>query len=478
MIVSGWAQGDERTTLDDLFRRAAVANPDAIALADDRRQLTYAEADRAIWAIAARLRALGLSTDAVVGLQMPNTVESVLTLLGIPRAGMIAAVLPILWRENEIIAALSSVGAKALITAGRIGNIDHAALAMRVAAALFSIRQVCAFGDALPDGVVTLDDIFAARGTTSTPAARDGNPAAHAAVTTFEPTLRGIQPLLRNHAQMIAGGIPVATAGELKPGSSLASAMPLSSFAGLATIFIPWLVSGARLMLHQPVDVDSFVREAGSADVIASPGVLAPAFARGGRTIIANWRAPERTQPEPLRGTIVDVASFGEFAVHVARRDERGRIAPLTLGTNDLPGHPSTRPNVLEAKRTVAGTLALRGGMIARPGSAAPDHIALPEATDGFVDTGYPCRIDPDGSIVVTGPQPGMISIGGYRIASHDLDQIAAMTPFGMVSALPNGLLGQRLAGVSPESGELQAELEARGLNALIVGALGRRDAA
>ena len=53
-----------------------------------------------ISAIAARLRALGLHTDAVVGVQLPNTVESVLTILGVLRAGMIAAPLPLLWRRG------------------------------------------------------------------------------------------------------------------------------------------------------------------------------------------------------------------------------------------------------------------------------------------------------------------------------------------------------------------------------------------
>src|SRR5689334_23263847 len=147
MIADGWAQGEARTTLDDLFRRAAVANADGIGLADDARQLSYAEADRVIWAIAARLRALGLPMDAVIGVQLTNTIESPLTLLGVLRAGMIPAVLPMLWREREIVSALSGVGAKALVMTSRIGGADHAGLALRAAAGLFSIRQVCAFGD-------------------------------------------------------------------------------------------------------------------------------------------------------------------------------------------------------------------------------------------------------------------------------------------------------------------------------------------
>ncbi|MGB9367201.1 MAG: AMP-binding protein, partial [Xanthobacteraceae bacterium] len=94
-----------KATLDDLFRRAAVARPDALALLDppDRpsitdgpvRRLTYAEADRAISALAARLRGFGLPTDSVVAIQLANTVESVIALLAVMRAGLIAAPLPL-----------------------------------------------------------------------------------------------------------------------------------------------------------------------------------------------------------------------------------------------------------------------------------------------------------------------------------------------------------------------------------------------
>ena len=99
------------TTLDDMFRRTAARRPDAIALADPPnresftdgapRRLTYAEADRAISAIASQLRQLRLQTDSIVGIQLPNTVESVLTILGVLRAGMIAAPLPLLWRSID-----------------------------------------------------------------------------------------------------------------------------------------------------------------------------------------------------------------------------------------------------------------------------------------------------------------------------------------------------------------------------------------
>ncbi|MGD0027191.1 MAG: AMP-binding protein, partial [Xanthobacteraceae bacterium] len=161
-----------RVTVDDVFRLIAVRRPDALALVDAPnrqtftdgapRRLTYAEADRMVAAIAGRLRRMGLSTDAIIGIQLPNIVENPLTLLGVMRAGMIAAPLPLLWRRADAIAALARIGGKALITAGHVGSFNHCQFAMRVASEVFSIRYVCGFGEKLPDGVVPFDDLFTA----------------------------------------------------------------------------------------------------------------------------------------------------------------------------------------------------------------------------------------------------------------------------------------------------------------------------
>src|SRR5258707_1941532 len=101
-----------------------------------------------------------LPTDSVVGIQLPNIAESVLAILGVMRAGMIAAPLPLLWRRADAVAALSRVGAKALVTCGHVGSVDHCHLAIRVAADLFSIRYVCGFGADLPDSVLPIDESF------------------------------------------------------------------------------------------------------------------------------------------------------------------------------------------------------------------------------------------------------------------------------------------------------------------------------
>jgi hypothetical protein len=161
------------------------------------------------------------------------------------------------------------------------------------------------------------------------------------------------------------------------------------------------------------------------------------------RSIIALWRAPERLMnSRPCPGKIVDVAVFGETGVIVCPRSAVG-----------APGLTATIPGAVEMARSLAGTLMLRGAMVPRaafpPGAehGAAAHLMI--AADGFVDTGYPCRLPAsDCGLIITGPPAGTNTVGGYRFHRDALDRIAAaVSPDAVVMALPHALLGERLAG-------------------------------
>src|SRR5215470_14456146 len=339
-----------RATLDDMFRRAAARRPKAIALMDPPnresltdgapRQLTYAQADRIVSAIAGRLHRLGLQTDSVIGLQMPNTVESVLTFLGIMRAGLIAAPLPLLWRGADVVATLSRLGAKALITCNRVGAVDHGDLAVHMAAEIFPIRYVCGFGARVPDGVVPFDDLLTLEKPDPLPSIeRAVNPAAHLALITWDVSPAGLVPVARNHFEMLAAGLAVILEGRIAQDATILSALTMSSFAGIALTIVPWLVSGGTLSLHHPFDAQVFAeqRRDHQCNTVILPGQVVSRLADAGllagrhgfgrdglKTVIAAWRAPERIAASPpwrdASASLVDVHIFGETALLAATR--------------------------------------------------------------------------------------------------------------------------------------------------------------
>ena len=70
------------------------------------RTLSFAQADCAISRRSKAARTW-IADRHLVAMQLPNTVESIVAFLGVLRAGMIAVPMPLLWRQQEIVAALA-----------------------------------------------------------------------------------------------------------------------------------------------------------------------------------------------------------------------------------------------------------------------------------------------------------------------------------------------------------------------------------
>lgn len=495
--------GPGRATIDEIFRRIAQRQPETLALTDAPnrqtftdgapRRITYAAAERMIGALAGRLRRMGLSTDAVIGIQLPNIVEHILTILGVMRAGMIAAPLPLLWRRADAIAALSRVGAKALITCGHVGDFNHCQFAMRVASEIFSIRYVCGFGQNLPDGVVPFDDLFAAERLDPVPPferERQQNAAAHIAVITFEVGNSGIVPVARNHLQLLSGGLGVTLEGRVGQDARILSTIAPSSFAGISLTLMPWLLSAGTLSLHHPFAPELLAqqRRSDKCRTLILPGLIAQrlaaagAFARDGvATVIGAWRSPERLAQSAAwresEAACVDVSIFGEAGLVAARRLPGGRAAPIPFGPVAAPRGSSGAVVVAELVRTPAGTVALRGPMV--PRQAFPPGIersGLPHFKidrTGLVDTGYTCRVDTaNKAMVVTGPPSGIVSVGGYRFALRALQEaVGRIDSAATLVALPDPIIGQRLIGNAAERDAVRAALTAVGVNPLVAAA-------
>ena len=483
-------------TLDLLFQHTLTQRPDRLALADPfnkeqvtglrPRQLTYAEANREIQALTNHFVALGLPTNSVIALQLPNTVELVLTLLAAHRAGLVVAILPLLWRHAQLTAALNRTAARAIVTMGLIDGVSYGDQALIAASEAFSIRHICGFGTNLPRGMSTLDHVLTAATRPIRNVIQDGR---KGAIISFDMTSEGVRVVARPHFSVIAGGLLIAVETAVPPGATVMSAFAPTSFAGIASSLVLWLLSEGTLVLHHPFRNDVLQQQinAQNCDVLVAPGELALRLAHCGlaarmpnlRQVIGLWRAPEQvssTESWPLpERPFTDVYLFGETGLFAVRRDPDGGPQLLKPGPQGTQQHSSSPSIACEVVLTPRGTVALRGPMV--PVSAyAPSRgfreTLAAETRHDYVDTGYAARIEPDSTLSILASPSGIVSVGGYRYLPADLQECARrLGEDACLTAQPDALNGHRLSGESDDNRTSQELLAALGFDLLTIDA-------
>jgi hypothetical protein len=251
---------------------------------------------------------------------------------------------------------------------------------------------------------------------------------------------------------------------------------------------VVWLLSGGTLVLHHPFDSEILEQQVGEhhCDTLIVPATLAlrldeldlSARMPSLRNVIGLWRAPEQVASSPhwtaRHASLTDAYLFGEAGLFGARRHaEDGAPALVKPGRHgaprELPGSSIAGEIILTPK----GTLGLRGPMVAIAAYAPPPPTdsLIPQPPRDYVDTDYAARLDRStGGLSITAPPSGIMSVGGYRFLSSDLQEWGRRLGQGaLLTALPDRLSGHRLAGRAKDNARARDALLELGLNPLMV---------
>jgi len=479
---------DPKVTIDAVFRRNVHMQPGALALSDpsDRAHVTggaprhfnYAEADVAINRLARQLRTLGLPEQAIVAIQLPNTVEAVITLLAVMRAGFVALPVPMLWGRSDLVAALKEIAPRAFITATKFGDTRPAETACEVAAELFTLGFPCAFGADVPDGVIPL--------TLDPHPNEDGEPVSlsrplspeNFAIATFDASHEGAFAVARTHGQWLAAGFAVAMEANIASGDHIVSTLPPSSLAGIASAFIPWLMVGGTLQLSHGYS-PSAVAEAPAGAHLAAPAIALQSLAaqeNGGlSSCIAVHRGPETLGLDLSRlhcDAIVDMQVFGEIGFTALRRIAKIMPSPIPVGEITAPVETEGAPAVIETRRLPDGTLAVRGAMVPGKPLAIGGRASLVQIefdADRFVRTNLKCHAS-GGVLVIEAAPEGILQIGGLRFSAGEISaRIAQAFPDAQLVAIPDPLLGSRCIVQTSDAAHAITALDEAGLSSVII---------
>ncbi|MFJ7196684.1 MULTISPECIES: amino acid adenylation domain-containing protein [unclassified Streptomyces] len=469
--LAGWNDNRadrDRPTIMEMFLEQARVRPDAVAITDEHRSLTYRQAATYSAQLAHHLIERGLGAEQVVGISLGRCAEMVIGLLAVLRAGCAFVPLDPQWPA----ARRAVVVEDARVVLQLDGSGEH--------------------GPGEPDAVaVDLDDWrFGGNPAEGPETAVPGTALAYVIFTSGS-TGRPKGAMIRHEA--ISERLLWQVEEILRFGHDDASLFkaPLSFDISINEIFLP-LVSGGRLVILRPggerdphhlLSVIAEQRVTFTYLVSSMLDVLLEiAGDSGGLDSLRHvWCGGEVLTPELYERfrTRLDIPLYhgygpAETTIGVSHVIYRG--AAERLSTSIGRANPNTQLYVLDDElrpvpvgvggELYAGGLLLGRGYVNAPGLTASRFVANPFADDGsrLYRTGDLARFAPDGSLDFLGRADNQIKIRGMRLEIEDVEAGLAEHPgvrHSCVVAKKNTAGGTYLVGyVIPAAGheELRAD--------------------
>jgi 2,3-dihydroxybenzoate-AMP ligase len=140
----------EGLTIGEMFARTARRSPDKLALVQGQQRLTYGELLERSRDRAARLAGLGLRSSDLVLMQLPNTIEFVVSYLAVNMIGVIPVMALRAHRQAEVRHFLRASGATVYLIPDVVGGFDFRVMAREMQAEFPGLKHVLVAGVPAP----------------------------------------------------------------------------------------------------------------------------------------------------------------------------------------------------------------------------------------------------------------------------------------------------------------------------------------
>ncbi|WP_233196660.1 AMP-binding protein [Verrucosispora sp. ts21] len=483
---AGYWRGE---VLGDLLRPWAdwpdeARDPGRTAVVTRQGRHTYGELDARADELAAGLFELGVRPGDGVVVQLPNTVEFLVTCVALFRLGALPVLALPAHRRAELTYLTQYVGAVALVTSDRTPGVDHRTVAQEVRDACPTLQHVLVVGD--PGPFLAWSQVRAPARELPRPDPQDVAFFLLSGGTTGLPKLiprthddyafqlrATAEAMSFDHRHAYLAAVPVAHNAALGcPG--VLGALRVGGRAVLAAspspdeVFPLMTQERVTLTTVMPAVLSLWVETADMFDVNLSDLVIEV----GGAVLQPDLARAVRPA---LGATLTHWFGMAEGMLCFTRPGDGDEAAATTQGT------PMCADDELlivdEAGEPVApgevGELLARGPCVLRGYYAVPEHNRTVFTPDGFLRTGDLARFDADGRLVISGRIKDVINRGGEKVMAdeveghllaHERVRAAAVVPF------PDRRLGEKTCAVivaddpAPSLVELRKLLRDRGL--------------
>lgn len=473
-------------TLDDLLRTWAADYADRTAVVDGDRRWTYAELERRVGGLAARLHGLGIGRGDRVVVQLPNKAEFVVLCFALFRLGAQPVLALPAHRSNEITYLCQTSDAVAYVVADRQAGFDYRDLARGALRAAPALKHVLVVGDPaefepLETGAGEVGDLPGA------------GPATDVALFLLSGGTTGLPKLIpRTHNDYAYNIEASAEVCGFDENTVYLAALPIAhNFPfGCPGMLGTFCVGGTVVLAPSPAPPDTFPlieRERVTVTALVPPLALLwmEAVKWAGRdlsSLSVLQVGGAKFKPEAaarVRSTLdcrlQQVFGMAEGLLCYTALDDRDDIV---IGTQGRPMSPADEIRVVDADgHEVApgdlGELHTRGPYTLRGYYRAAAYNARAFTADGFYRTGDLVRVTETGHLVVEGRVKDIINRGGEKISAEEVENHLLAHPAVLDAAvvgMPDDVLGERTCvylrprGDAPTLPDLVAFLRSRGL--------------
>ncbi len=437
--------------VDDFLGQSALLYPEKIALVCGPRRLTYREIDDAANELARGLQDLGVRRGDRVVLHLENSVEAVISLFGILRAG--AAFVPVgpTVKSDKLAFILSDCEAVVLIADQRSQQV--AADALRRAPSVRATVIVGGCGDALATGGFTVVPFLNAvvdpgRGRATRPDVGAIDLDLAALVYTSGSTGRP-KGVMLTHLNIVAAATSISEYLGNTEDDVILDVLPLSFDYGLYQVFLAFK-AGARLILERSfvyttLMLDLLVRERVTAlPIVPTLAVLLLKHDLGPYDLSLRYITNTGAVLPPahiagLREKFPHVRLFSMYGLTECKRVSFLAPAEVDVRPTSV-GKPMENVEVYVAddegrlQETGVGELVVRGSNVMQGYWRAPEETARVLRPGKFpgeqlLYTGDLFRIDADGYMYFEGRFDDLIKSRGQRVSPKEVENVIYELP-------------------------------------------------
>ena len=475
--------------LHQLFDENSHQHPDTFALIDPLNKadltgaaplrLTYLEVSKRIDQLSCSLYEQGIEKDDILLVQMPNIVELVMLYLAASKLGAIISPVPMQYRENELSDIMQILHPKAVIGVAEFKGsdamndllmaIDHNKSTLNTTPKSFCWGEHSHCGNL--EVLIQTSQSQERYQQYSAKQQRSGDDLLTLCWTSgTEGTPKAIP---RSHNQWLTVGLATFEGNQIQPGETLLNPFPFINMASIGGLFLSWLYSGGKLVLHHPLELPVFLQQIVSEQV--SYTLVPPALLNG---LLKNEALLAQCDFSGIRAIGSGSAPLDDwmvkgykerFDIEIVNHFGSNEGVCLLCGPNDT-SSPETRARLFpRGHKTLISRLVdpETGATIAEAGVQGELQIQGPSVfdgyykdaiktenaftNDGFFKTGdlFEISLDDSNFYRFVGRCKDLIIRGGMNIAPAELDNLLSGHPKiaeAAVGSYPCEIMGERIA--------------------------------